>query len=198
MDLVTFVLTALPRPPARVLEVGCGAGDLARAIDAAGYSVLAIDPEAPAGPIFRRTKLEDVREAGTFDAAVASYSLHHIESVDLALERIADLLEPRGCLVIEEFGWDLVDEATADWYRRQQGEMSVESVLTEWRAEHDGLHGYTEMRRALDERFTERSFEWRPYLYSCFERDELEPREREAIRLGEIRAVGFRYVGVSR
>lgn len=198
MDLATFVLAALPRPPAGVLEVGCGAGDLARAVDTAGYRVLAIDPEAPAGPIFRRTRLEELEEAGPFDAVVASYSLHHIEGVDAALDRIVDLLEPHGSLVIEEFGWDLVDEPTADWFGQQQGKPSVESVLAEWRAEHDGLHGYAEMRRSLDERFAERSFEWRPYLYRCLDRDDLEPNEREAITLGEIRAVGFRYVGVRR
>src|SRR5438445_12713907 len=51
VDLVSFVLAALPPPRARVLEVGCGAGALARAVDNAGYRVLAIDPEAPEGPI---------------------------------------------------------------------------------------------------------------------------------------------------
>jgi SAM-dependent methyltransferase len=196
MDLVAFVLASLPRAPARVLEVGCGAGHLARAMDAAGHRVLAIDPEAPAGPIFRRTMLEALRDAGPFDATVARYSLHHMDRVDLALDRIADLLEPHGRLVIEEFGWDLLDEPTADWYAKQQGKATVESVLAEWRAEHDGLHGYADMRRGLDERFAEHSFEWRPYLYRCLERVELEPSEREAIALGVIRAVGFRYVGI--
>jgi SAM-dependent methyltransferase len=198
MDLVSFVLAALPRSPARVLEVGCGAGKLARAMDVAGYQVIAIDPEAPAGPIFQRTRLEELRVASTFEAAVATYSLHHIEDVDAALDRITDLLVPHGCLVIEEFGWDRVDHATADWYRRQKGEQSVESVLAEWRDEHDGLHGYIEMRHALDEHFAEQSFEWRPYLHRCLKRDDLEPSEREAIARGEIHAVGFRYVGIRR
>jgi SAM-dependent methyltransferase len=198
VDLVAFVLAALPPPQARVLDVGCGAGNLARALDAAGYRVLAIDPEAPEGSIFRRTTLEELDEAGPFEAAVATYSLHHIESLDWALTRIASLLKPYGNLVIEEFGWDCLDQATAEWYGHQQGKPSVESVLAEWRAEHEGLHGYAEMRRALDERFAERSFEWRPYLYRCLERDDLAPSEREAIARGEIPAVGFRYVGTRR
>ena len=92
MDLVAFVLSALPPRPARVLEVGCGAGHLARALDAAGYHVLAIDPEAPEGPIFRRTTLEELEGPEPFDAAVASYSLHHIKSLHTAIDRIADLL----------------------------------------------------------------------------------------------------------
>jgi SAM-dependent methyltransferase len=195
VDLVGFVLSALPRPPARVLEVGCGAGRLARAVDAAGFEVLAIDPEAPEGPIFRRTTLEELDEARPFDAAVANYALHHIENLHPAIDQIADLLTAGGKLVIEEFGWDRVDQATAAWYGHQQGEASTESVLSAWADEHEGLHGYEEMRRALDERFKEDFFEWRPYLYRCLERDELEQSERAAIKQGNIQAVGFRYVG---
>lgn len=198
MDLVAFVLASLPPPAARVLEVGCGAGSLARAVDAAGYRVLAIDPKAPEGPIFRRSTLEELDEAGPFEAAVAIYSLHHIESLNPALDRIASLLKPHGNLVIEEFGWDRVDHETAEWYGRQQGKPSGESVLAEWGVEHEGLHGYAEMRPALDERFAESSLEWRPYLYRCLERDELKASEQDAIARGEIRAVGFRYVGVRR
>ena len=54
------------------------------------------------------------------------------------------------------------------------------------------------MRRALEERFAERFFEWRPYLHRRLGRDDVEDREREAIARGEIRAVGFRYVGIRR
>ena len=195
MDLVAFVLSALPPRPARVLEVGCGAGHLARALDAAGYHVLAIDPEAPEGPIFRRTTLEELDEPEPFDAAVASYSLHHIKSLHTAIDRIADLLTPAGTLVIEEFGWDRFDQATAKWYAREQGGAPAESVLADWEAEHEGLHGYAQMRQALDERFRESFLEWRPYLYRCLDRDDLEPREREAIVQNEILAIGLRYVG---
>ena len=141
MDLAAFVLSALPPPPARVLEVGCGAGELARGVDAAGYRVLAIDPEAPEGRIFRRTRLEELDDAGPFDAAVATYALHHIEPLVPAVGRIATLLETDGRLVLEEFGWDLVDEATAAWYGQQQGGRSAESVLADWCAEHGGCTG---------------------------------------------------------
>jgi SAM-dependent methyltransferase len=178
-----------------VLEVGCGAGDLARALDAAGYRVLAIDSQAPEGAIFRRVTIEELDDAGPFDAAVASYSLHHIENLDRALDRLASLLEPRGTLVIEEFGWDRLDQETAAWYARQQEEQSVETALAEWATEHEGLHGFTDMRAALDDRFKEHIFEWRPYLYRCLDRDDLEANERDAITRGEIQAIGFRYLG---
>ncbi|HET6662170.1 MAG TPA: methyltransferase domain-containing protein [Rubrobacter sp.] len=54
-----FVLDQIGNPPARVLEVGCGKGDLAYALVGAGYSVTAIDPRAREVPIFRRVGIEE-------------------------------------------------------------------------------------------------------------------------------------------
>ena len=196
MGPAAFVLSGLPPPSARVLEVGCGAGEVALALDAAGYDVVAVDPQAPEGPIFRRVPLEALADAGPFDAAVARYSLHHMHHLDAALRRIARLLAPGGTLVLEEFAWDRVDDATASWVGRQTGQ-SAEAALEDWRAEHAGLHGYDAMRHALDTRFTERSFEWRPYFHRSLARPELEADERDAIARGEMRAIGFGYVGVS-
>jgi len=137
MDPVAFVLAALPPPPARVLEVGCGAGELALALDVAGYDVVAVDPKAPDNPIFRRTTLAELDDPGPFDVAIARYSLHHIDDLDGAVDRIATLLRPGGKLVLEEFGCDRVDEATASWIAEQQG-SSAEAVLADWRDEHAG------------------------------------------------------------
>jgi len=47
MEFADFVLEQLPDSAARVLEVGCGSeGGIARALAAAEYAVLAIDPHA--------------------------------------------------------------------------------------------------------------------------------------------------------
>ena len=54
-----FVLGQVGDPPGRVLEVGCGAGELAQALARAGHFVTAIDPRAPEGPIFRRVRIEE-------------------------------------------------------------------------------------------------------------------------------------------
>jgi SAM-dependent methyltransferase len=144
--LIKFVLSQLPPAPAPVLEVGCGEGELAQAVWAADYDVVAVDPEAPEGAIFRRTTIEAFDEPGPFDAVVASRSLHHVHDLGAVLDKLAALLAPGGRLVLNEFAWD----------RR-------EPMTPEWEAEHEGLHGYAVMRPELDARFEERFFEWRPY-----------------------------------
>jgi SAM-dependent methyltransferase len=143
-ELIDFVLSQLPAPPRRVLEVGCGAGELARTLADAGHDVVAIDPEAPEGPIFRRVSIEKLDDPGPFDAVVASLSLHHVRDLGAALDKLVRLLE--GPLILNEFAWD----------RR-------EPMTTEWEEEHRGLHGYGAMRAELDSRFEEQFFEWLPY-----------------------------------
>jgi SAM-dependent methyltransferase len=201
-ELEEWVLAQLPNPPARVLEVGCGSGDLARAIAAEGYDVIGIDPAAPDGAIFRRVALEEFGEAGSFDAVVASRSLHHVGDLEAALDKIAGLSP---LLVLDEFGWDLLDEPARDWwlgqYRilRAVGQApEAPGTWREWRKEHEDLHGYAAMRAALDQRYSERFFAWTPYLYRYLGGEASEMLERTLIDAGAINALGFRYVGISR
>jgi SAM-dependent methyltransferase len=194
MDLHSFARGELPPPPARVLEVGCGSGALALALDADGYDVVAVDPKAPEGPIFRQTTIEELGDEGSFDGALASLSLHHLHDLGVALERVHSALRPDSPFVVREFAWDLVDEPTARWDYARRGR---EGGLAEWRAEHDDLHGFAALRAALDARFRERLFQWGPYL-SEFEPGEGHVDEEERlIEAGEIRAVGFVYVGLA-
>jgi SAM-dependent methyltransferase len=144
LELTDFVLSQLPEPPARVLEVGCGEGELARALAGAGHEVVAVDPEAPEGVIFRRTSIEAFDEPGPFDAVVASLSLHHVHDLGGVLDKLVRML--RGPLILNEHAWDRLDPMTP-----------------EWEEEHADLHGYAAMRPELDARFHERYFEWRPY-----------------------------------
>jgi SAM-dependent methyltransferase len=182
-----FVLSQLPPPPSRILEIGCGDGELALALDARGYEMVAVDPEAPNGPIFRRTTIEELREHGQFDAAIASFSLHHVADLDPVLDKLVGLLAPEGALIVDEFGWDLLDEATAARYDLDP---------REWDEEHDDLHGFEKLRGALEQRFVGRHFSREPYFSRHLDADEDE--ERELIAAGEILPLGFRYVGVRR
>jgi SAM-dependent methyltransferase len=195
VDLVSFVRSRLPPAPARVLEVGCGRGELASALAAAGYEVTAIDPDAPDGSIFRRVRFEDFDEAGPFGAVVAGRSLHHVADLRRAVEKIAGLAP---LVVLEEFGWDRLDEATASWWLAQRREDDGPGSLAEWEEEHRGLHGYAALRDELDRCFDEVFFAWEPYLYRYLGGAVSEQLERTLVEADAIRALGFRYVGTRR
>ena len=174
--------------------MGCGSGELTRALAADGWDALGIDPAAPPGPTFRPLKLEEL-DPEPFDAIVAVRSLHHVGDLGGALRRIASMLPLGGPLVIEEFAWDRLDHATATWYCERRRKGTLEECREEWENEHVGLHVYEAMRAELDRRFAEREFAWRPYLHSLLDDGTSEEEELEAIEAGTIQPVGFRYVG---
>ena len=199
MNFETFVEGHLPPRPARVLEVGCGHGDLARALSELGYEVVAIDPAAPEGELFQAVSLEEFVAPNAFDAVVASRALHHIPDLADSVAKIAGLLRPGGRFILDEHAYDRLDEPTARWYLEQRAgdadaPSSLEACLADWEADHDDLHGYAAMRKELDRHFTERFFGWMPYLYGELARVE-EQEERALIDAGAIQAMGFRYVG---
>jgi len=204
-----FAGAQLPTPPARVLEVGCGQGELTTALAVAGYEVLGIDPLAPQGERFRRISLEDLDlEEGPFDAVVASHSLHHIRDLGHALDRIAALLRVGGVLVLDEQAWDLADEGTLDWFYNQrrtlaaagEGEApaSLDALRDEWEAEHVGVHGFESLRIAVDARFEEREFVPTPFLCRLLGGVATEVLEQALIDAGAIQPLGFRFAGVVR
>lgn len=204
MDVQEFVAAHLPPAPIQVLEVGCGTGELARVVASRGYDVTAIDPEAPNGPIFRKTSLEKFVEREQFDAVVASRSLHHVPDLAAGLNKVHALLREGGALILNEFAWDQMDEKTARWYLSfvPHPGSHHESLLPgrfpdAWVAEHDGLHDSTTMRRTLDDLFQKKLFEWVPYIAESYlERPDLVSEERDLIRAGDINPLGFRYVGI--
>jgi SAM-dependent methyltransferase len=194
-----FIEEHLPRSPARVLEVGCGQGDLARALATSGHEVVAIDPAAPEGDLFQPVSLENFSAREAFDAVVASRSLHHILDLPESVAKIARLLRPGGRFVLDEHACDRLDDRTARWsFLHRVGRADAPSSLTaccaEWEADHDGLHGYAALREQLDRHFVERYFSWMPYLYRELGNVD-EDQERAAIDNGTIQAMGFRYVG---
>ena len=202
-----LVVEHVPVPSARLLEIGCGHGELALALAERGHEIVAIDPEAPAGAIFRRVALEDFSDDAGFDTVVASLSLHHIPDLIGALDRIAAFLPAGAPLVVQEWASERLAGATARWWYEQRralasvgrSDSEVPDDYAEWMRDNRehlaDLHRTQELRAALAGRFHERFFEWRPYLYSWRLDDTLEPLERMLIAEGAIDATGWLFVG---
>jgi hypothetical protein len=186
-----------------VLEVGCGHdGGIVPGLAAAGFDVLAIDPDAPEGPAYRRITLEELDDPGPFDAVVAGLVLHHVHPLGPALDKLASLAP---LLILDEFAWNHMDEPTIQWYEAQHRVLAAAGRepkgppdLAEWRARHAGLHPYETLRAELDARYDERDFEWRPYFYRWLGGPATESLEEGLIAADAIRPIGFRYAGVRR
>jgi SAM-dependent methyltransferase len=183
-----------------VLEVGCGTtGELALTLADAGHDVVAIDPRAPVGPIFRQVALEDFDEDGTFDAAVCARVLHHVEPLPPAVAKLARLAP---VVLVDEFAHDRLDEPTRTWYEGQHRLLTAAGVepngppdLGQWREEHQGLHPAGAVLAALDARFARTHYEDRPYLYRWLGGPTTEALEQTLVDTGAIRPLGFRYAG---
>ena len=101
--------------PRRVLDVGCGPGEIAESIDTAlGVDIVGVDQsermielttlrgiEARVGDV---QQLEFPNES--FDCALAAWMLYHVPDVDRALGELARVLRPGGRLVAVTNGRD--------------------------------------------------------------------------------------------
>jgi SAM-dependent methyltransferase len=121
----SFPLSALRdrRAPGRLLDVGCGRGDLAASWIEAGWEVLGVEPSADAAEVargrgaeVREGTLTTVRlEPQSVDAAVFRHSLEHVPDPQRDLRLVHDALRPSGRLAVIVPNW-------ASWQRRVFGE----------------------------------------------------------------------------
>jgi len=203
-ETLRFLERHLPSSPSRVLEVGCGSGEIATALAARGYDVTGLDaalrtpPPAFAGedPRIRWIEADFLfyEEAEPYDAVLFTRSLHHMAPVAKALNRAAALLRPGGRFLAEEFAFDRVNIQTARWYYDLEAVLAsaglipppdsalreIRNPLGRWRQEHitdPPLQSGHAMLAAARERFDLGPAEEAPYLYRSFA-DGMEPGER--------------------
>jgi SAM-dependent methyltransferase len=115
--------------PRRVLEVGCGRGELAERLLQAGLEVVACDQSERMVELTRArgvdARVAEVQDLpfpdGTFDVAVANFMLYHVPDVDRALAELRRVLRGGGRLVAATNGvdqlkelWELVGRDVSD------------------------------------------------------------------------------------
>jgi SAM-dependent methyltransferase len=197
-DVRAFVRANVPEPPARVLEVGAGDGSLGRALRAVGYDVLAIDPESESEDV-RAVALVDLDEpAGSFAAAVAIVSLHHVDPLEASCRRLAELIVPGGALVVDEFDIGAFDLDAAAWWLEQcravgEPQSKTAAELVEEHRSH--LHPLERIVAALEPHFELGPPVRGAWLHRWKLGDALRALEEDAIARGELRATGARLVG---
>ncbi len=107
--------------PDRVLEVGCGEGELAARLTAAVPGVVAVD-QSPRMVELTRARGVDARVADvqelpfpddSFDAVLAAWMLYHVPDLDRGLSEIARVLRPGGHLIATTNGADHLAELLA-------------------------------------------------------------------------------------
>lgn len=88
----------------RVLDVGCGAGNLIRILQCAGLDCTGIDPFLPAdsrtpeGVELRKADFLDAQ--GTYHALLFNHAFEHVPNPRELLHKAASMLEPGGCVVV--------------------------------------------------------------------------------------------------
>ena len=130
----------LAAEPTRVLDAGCGRGELAERLVHAGVDVIALDQSERMVELTHArgvdARVGDVQALpfadGEFDVAVANFMLYHVPDVQRALGELGRVLRPNGTLVAATNGvrqlaelWELVGRDLSDrskLFMRETGE----------------------------------------------------------------------------
>jgi MPBQ/MSBQ methyltransferase len=100
----------LPPAPARLLDIGGGAGETAAKLLGLGYTVEIVVPSAflaercranAPGAVVHECRFEDFTGSGPFDICLFSESFQYV-ALDRGLARCAELLEPGGSVVLAD------------------------------------------------------------------------------------------------
>ena len=189
-ETLEFLVSRIPIG-AKVLEVGCGEGQIACELLQRGYRVTGLDSDSEA---IARAQARGVRgvvaswptfdSSVSFDAIAFTRSLHHINPLRQAIVRARELLNPNGFLLVEDFALDEVNEATVAWFvkvlRSTQGKalinlvphqlvtdlLSATDIMQTWRDNRaPELHSFEAMNEAIAEQFMVLETQSAPYFY---------------------------------
>jgi len=168
---VDFLLPILDEKQLCILEVGCGAGDVAKRLVELGHRVIAVEPSVEGfqitkqkGVDVRQTDFLEFSDEQQFDIICFTRSLHHIHPLSAALQIAIDHLKPSGTLIIEDFAVENAELKTALWFYGLQSILSTHKLLEgeqpitlpsdpikRWRKDHKETPPLTEGKTIIDE-----------------------------------------------
>jgi SAM-dependent methyltransferase len=200
-EVEDWVRANLPPPPARLLEVGAGEGELARSLRTSGYEVTAIDPKSESPDVEPVALIDLPLPELPLDAAIAVVSLHHVDPLEASVERLASVLDPGAPLLVDEFDAAALDERAAAWWLEQRrahgGEDSEtpEELGPKMRAK---VHPIELLVSVLSRWFEIGELERGTYLCRWHLDGSLRPAEEELVARGELPLTGVRFIAQRR
>lgn len=126
------ILTFLPSPPARILDLGCGTGWTSNFLARVGYAVTGLDISADmiraAAHLHPHPALtfvvgdfENIPTTSSFNAVVSYGALHHCQSLSSALSGCKRALKEDGLLILMEPGKGHAESETSVKYTSEYG-----------------------------------------------------------------------------
>ena len=180
-----FILSNTSVKDKKVLEVGCGTGELAAALQKSGAALTAIDLSEKAIEKARDLGINalcldflDFSPEESYDLILFTRSLHHIFALEKCLQKADALLNPGGLVIAEEFDFEHVDIPTLFWLQNQHDWLDFlnqktksplpADLLENWMHEHlhdPPLHSGKVMVAAFEKFFKIISLQRCPYLF---------------------------------
>lgn len=136
-----LLLGVLPATPARIADLGCGTGTLARLLVDDGFAVDGLDfspamierarAKVPGAQFVVGDASDPALTAGSYDAVLCRHVLWALPEPATAFARWVHLLKPDGVVVLVEGRWHTGGGLTAD-----EAERIVRTVRTSAKVQH--------------------------------------------------------------